>query len=429
MTAPDPRLEELFIRHWDDLLTDAESEELERRLANDPVAREWFRTLHLQAVTSAELASVHGFVENAGRATPRRWSRRRVLKYVGGGIAASVAATLGGLRVWGDDGPPRARMAVVRGEVKVITPRGTSTGRSGGRVPAGATVTTVGVDSSVALICPDGTGVSLAGDSSLIVSAGVTKMMLIRGHATADIRPKPDVPPLELATAAATVTTASGALLTLGHAVRATEIVVEDGAVNVFDDAAEKLATVGAGEMFTVKLDGVRKKQATPVTPDEYTFPMDRPLPDNWETGTRRDTADGPVLAPSWWFDQYHGTEMWQIRSHKQWSRGFVRLFPDSTLRVKYWVDRPGRGQVIACGRAARLPDSETGVLAENFVFEAAKPKQWNYLTVKASELLDNVHAPKFAAPWVAFLLIFNTYKADLGLKIAEYRVTRPDPA
>ena len=135
------------------------------------------------------------------------------------------------------------------------------------------------------------------------------------------------------------------------------------------------------------------------------------------------------MLVPSWWFDQYHGTEMWQIRSDKQWSRGFVRLFPDSTLRVKYWVDKPGRGQVIACVRAARLPDAETGVLSANAAFETAKPKEWNYLTIKASELLDNVHAPKFAAPWVAFLLIFNTYKADLGLKIAEYRVTRPGTA
>ena len=84
---------------------------------------------------------------------------------------------------------------------------------------------------------------------------------------------------------------------------------------------------------------------------------------------------------------------------------------------------------MIACVRAARLPDSETGVLAANAPFENAKPKEWNYLTIRASELLDNVHAPKFAAPWVAFLLIFNTYKADLGLKIAEFRVTRPDPA
>jgi len=132
---------------------------------------------------------------------------------------------------------------------------------------------------------------------------------------------------------------------------------------------------------------------------------------------------------PAWWYDPYHSTEMWQIRSDKRWARGFFRLFPDSTVQVRYWVDRPGPSQVIACVRAARLPDAETGVLSANGAFENATPKQWNTLKIKASDLLDNVHAPKFAAPWVGFLLIFNTYKADLGLKIAEYRVTRPGTA
>lgn len=428
MNSPDPRLEDLFIRYWDDTLTDDEREELDRRLATDTAAREWFRTLHLQAVTSAELGSVHGFVETAGREKPRSWTRRRVLKYVGGGLAASFAGALA-LRPWGTSGPAQARLSVVRGEVKFVTPSGSTAARTGALVPAGATLTTVGVDSSAALVCPDGTGVSLAGDSAMIVSAGGMKMMLVRGHATADIRPKPAVAPLELSTAVATITTATGALLTIGHAIRATEVVVEDGAVTVYDPAAEKLATLGAGEMFTVKTGGQRKKQATPVTPDDYRFPIERPLPDDWETGTRKETADGPVLVPSWWFDQYHGTEMWQIRSDKQWSRGFFRLFPDSTLTARYWVEKPGRGQVIACVRAARLPDAATGVMAANAPFENAVPRQWNTLTVKAAELLDNVHAPKFADPWVAFLLIFNTYKADLGLRIADLRVTRPGAA
>ncbi|HUR52487.1 MAG TPA: hypothetical protein VMZ71_00010 [Gemmataceae bacterium] len=435
MNTPDSRLEDLFVRYWDNTLTDAEGAELERLLSSDPAAREWFRTLSLQAVTSAELASVHGLVEAAKResepAGPARrgWSRRRALRYVGGGIAASVAATLGELRIWGDSGPPQARMGAVRGDVKIATASGPLTARNGRLVPAGATVSTVGMDSSVALVCPDGTGVSLAGDSALIVSEGGMKMMLVRGYATADIRPKPDVRPLELMTAVASITTPTGALLTLGHAIRATEIVVEDGAVNVFDQADEKLAVVGAGEMFTVQTGGVRKKRATPVTPDSYTLPIDQPLPDDWHVGKRRDTAHGPVLVPEWWHDPYHGTEMWQIRSDKEWARGFFRLFPDSTLHVRYWVDKPGPGQVIACVRAARLPDAETGVVAANGAFENAVPKQWTVLSIRASDLLDNVHAPKFAAPWVGFLLIFNTYKADLGLKIAEYRVTRPGTA
>ena len=430
MNSPDPRLEDLFVRYWDNTLTDDEAAELERQLATDPAAREWFRTLGVQAVTAAELDSVRGLVETSGHERkpeehPRKWSRRRVLRYAGGGVAAAVAATFGGLKLWGDSSP-RARVAGVRGEVKISTPRGVVAGRSGSRVPAGATVTTVGMNSAVGLICPDGTCMSLAGDSSLIVSEGGMKMMLIRGYATADIRPRTTAPTLELATAVATITTVTGALLTLGHAVRATEVVVEDGAVNVFDPSEEKLAVVGAGEMFTVQSGGRRHKQATPVTPDDFTFPLSRPLADDWEVGKRHETADGPVLVPEWWYDPYHSTEMWQIRSDKQWPRGFFRLFPDSTVHVKYWVDRPGPSQVIACVRAARLPDAETGVVSCETAFDAATPKQWNTLSVKAADMFGNAHAAKFPAPWVGFLLIVNTYKLDLGLKIAEFRVTRP---
>lgn len=43
--------------------------------------------------------------------------------------------------------------------------------------------------------------------------------------------------------------------------------------------------------------------------------------------------------------------------------------------------------------------------------------------------MLNNKHAPKFGPPWVAFLIIFNTYQEDLGLRIAAFHVLPPGPA
>ena len=54
----DPRLDELFARYWDDALSDAEAAELDRRLATDPAARDWFRFLSLQAAVAAEGSAV-----------------------------------------------------------------------------------------------------------------------------------------------------------------------------------------------------------------------------------------------------------------------------------------------------------------------------------------------------------------------------------
>ena len=59
MTPPfDPRLDELFVRYWDDALTDAEAEHLERLLVADPVVRERFTHFAQQAVIAAHTTAV-----------------------------------------------------------------------------------------------------------------------------------------------------------------------------------------------------------------------------------------------------------------------------------------------------------------------------------------------------------------------------------
>jgi hypothetical protein len=58
-----------------------------------------------------------------------------------------------------------------------------------------------------------------------------------------------------------------------------------------------------------------------------------------------------------------------------------------------------------------------------------ARPREWQWLEVKASDMLDNRHAPRFGAPWVAFLVIFNTFETDLDLKVSDFRVDPPPGA
>lgn len=66
-------------------------------------------------------------------------------------------------------------------------------------------------------------------------------------------------------------------------------------------------------------------------------------------------------------------------------------------------------------------------MLEYNEAFAAARAHEWQWLEVLGADLLDNPHTPSFGPPWVGFLVIFNTYKVDLGLSIAEFHVTRPD--
>jgi anti-sigma factor RsiW len=59
-TPPDPLPEELFLRYWDGLLTDAEAAELVERLRTDPAARERFESLCQQVAALGECRLVGG---------------------------------------------------------------------------------------------------------------------------------------------------------------------------------------------------------------------------------------------------------------------------------------------------------------------------------------------------------------------------------
>jgi ferric-dicitrate binding protein FerR (iron transport regulator) len=424
----DDRLEALFVRYWDDTLTDAEGAELADRLRADAGAREAFRLLNLHAVVAAEQTTLPRLARAESARRTGRWSRRRVLQYVGAGLAAGVAG-VAGWRFW-DEPAEAIRLAAVRGSVQLSAAGRGLTARAGGTVPAGATVTTYGPGSSALLAYPDGSNLTLVGDSSLFVAPSNRQLVLQRGNANAEIRPQPaGAPGLVLATTLAALTTASGAVVGLGRASRATEVGVADGRVSVSAPSGESFGVVPAGELLTVRADGDRRKQPIPATPDDFALDLSRPLSEDWHVGRREVTAAGPVLRPELWFDPYHKAEMYQVRSDNQWARGFFRLLPDSVVRVRYQVERPGLGQVVLCVRSDHQPDAETGVVEYTGPLTPARDGSSHWLEVRANDMVDNKEAPRFGAPWIGFLMIFNTYRADLGLKVLDFRVARPGGA
>jgi ferric-dicitrate binding protein FerR (iron transport regulator) len=421
--SPDARLDDLFVRYWDDALTPAEMAELADRLRADPAERDRFRLLCLHAVAAGEQTAV----ARTAYPSPTRPSRRRVLKF-GAGLAVGVAAGAAGWRLWPGGGAGPVRLAATRGVVKLRTADGGSV-PAGGYVPPGGTVATSGLNSTADLAFPDGSGLALTGDTAVSVSGDGRRVVLHQGNAFADVRPQTgDTAPLVLATPEADLVTRYGAVMALGHATRATEVGVRQGRVTVSAPSGAMLAVVHGGEYLTVRAGGDSRKGPLSATPDEFALDLTRPLPDEWHVGHREVSPDGPILRPEFWPDPYYQhKEMYQIRSDKRWTLGFFRLFPESVLRVRYRVEQPGAGQVIACVRTDEPQPKYAGVMEWNGMFgRGARPGDWQWLDVTAREMLDNMHAPTVEPPWVGFLLIFNTYTADLGLRVAEYRVTRP---
>lgn len=446
------RLYELFARYWDNTLTPDEAGELAERLAASPEARAGFELFVLHAVAAAELPAVEfpprdspvsgvrpGVVVPAppDRTGPRGWNRRRALRYLAGGLAAGVGAVALGRWAWPDPGvrpgaptpDRRPQLIAVRGTVTVHTPEGLAVPTTG-PLPAKGVVSTTGFGSSVALAYADGSTVSLTGDSAVEVDGGGLLLRLRKGAAAADVRGRPAAAPaLGLATAQVLLPAVNGAVVTLGRVGSETDVEVHHGQVNAeAPGGGQQLAVVRAGELLTVEDDGELRKRKVAATPDVFSLDLTGPLPRGWAVGHRAVTEDGPVLRLESWPDpHYNGTRMYQARSDHSWTRGLFRLAPDSRVRVRYRANASGRGQVCFCVRTERVDCPDTGMLEYNGGFEATEPGAWRWLDVRAGDMLaPPKYIPPFAAPWVGFLVIFNTFEPDLGLEVAEFRVAPP---
>jgi hypothetical protein len=421
--AADPRLTDLFVRYWDNSLSPAECDELAARLAADSVAREEFRLLSLQAVAAAEAGRVD-------LSAPRRkLSRRQLLGLAGGGVAAGVAAVIFGRQSGSHTAAP-VQLTAAAGDVRVRTSAGESVAAIG-NMPADSVVSTIGPNSSAVLRFADGSDITVSGESVVTVGERGRNLRLLRGTATAT------VVAADLGSESITLTTneaicsrLGGAVLTLSRNLHATEIAVKTGRAAVADSTGDPLDVVHSGEYLTVRADGQHRKQSVEPVSEQCHLDPAKPLPQGWNVGRIETPVGGPpAFVPVLWFDPYHNAPMYQIRSDHRWHKGFARLHPDSRFVVKYWVDKPGPGQLVAIVRTNDVAAPDTGVVERNGAFEKARPGEWNVLDVRVGDMLNNKHAPKFGAPWVAFLIIFNTYKDDLGLRVAELRVVPPGPA
>jgi hypothetical protein len=455
--TPDHRLDELFVRYWDNALTPAEADELATLLAADPRAMELFQLYCVQAVTVAELPvfgppavdprtgnetevaraaktevsttvpAVMLDTAPGSRGSARGWSRRGLLGVLGGGLAAAI--TVGLLGRYGRN-PKTADTAVrirdLRGSVTIQDAAGRSVPPTR-PLPAGAWVSTYGLGSSVVLAYPDGTGVTLTGETVVSVP-GDSRVRVYQGAVSAAVPPQAaGAEPFTVLTPQVILAGLSGVLVTLGERPQETEVAVHRGLVSAQRPNGEPMAVVRPGETLTVGPDGEHRKCRTPVVPEEFAWDLNAPLPDSWWVGRRETTAEGPVVVPESWPDPYwRNTRMYQIRSNGEWTRGFFRMAPDSLVRVRYRVEREGLGQFCLCVRTDNSACPDTGVLEWNGTYGAPKVGEWQWLEVRAADMLDNKNAPKFGDPWIGFLVIFNTYVTNLGLEVAEFRVSRP---
>lgn len=434
----DPRLEELFLRYWDDKLHADELAELEARLTANPQEQDSFNQLCLQAAMVVDhLATNHVDMIPRMEHRPRRsWRRTALMTLMTS--AALVVAALAGLYLSRPAAvtPSDDRTATLISATGSLRIEGLASGMTrtpGALIKPGGMVATEGIHSSGLLLYPDGTTVTLTGDTEVVLSDAPGKRLYVqRGNLTASVRPQQPDAPMTIVTPEAQVEVV-GTVLSVKRSPLRTEVGVKEGQARISGPQGAPPLEVSGGERSVVEADGTVLKDRLYRTPDSYRWHTDRPLPPEWEVGCILDdpTAgpSGRVIAPVLFDDPFIHRRCWQIRSENGWISGLFLVHADSRFRLRYRVDRPGEGQLLMVVRPdwANTKHRHTHVLVAPIAFEPAPDGGWHTVTLSTNDWYPEKKLPNYPLPWVAFLLVFNTYENDLGLRVAEFAVNRAE--
>lgn len=414
-----PRIDPLFVRYWDDALSDAEAEELAGLLRQSPTAQRQFQLLSFQAVAATESAAVSSPTPARKPLTP---SRRQllVLGGVGGGFAVAFGIGLG--RPIAARRPVGAVLIRTVGRVLIRS----EVASLGAVVGPGDTLAVEGVGSSAVLESHCGSEVILTGDTVATLDAGSGPRLIVhRGGVAADLAAGgPDA--LTLATNETTAAAGGErSRFTLGRFGRQTEVGVLEGLVRLARPGGRVLLEMASGEVGTVTPTAARK-EARPLLPTDYAWDFTRPLPAGWQAGRIVPSDIGPVAAATYWTGK-EAAPAYQVRSVNGWMNGLIALEPESVLSIKYRVKQPAEVQAFLVVR----PEQVTGPTA--FVFDTIRPPQeqrpgvWQTISVKvgAMKVTTCNGDSAFGPPWVGFIVGMNTFDRDVGLQVAECRITR----
>jgi hypothetical protein len=417
----DPRrLDDLLVRYWADDLTGRDLDELNDRLSADPAA-----------VRQLGAFCVETMVGAAARPAPRP---RRVYAWLPVALAAGIVAAL----VVGRPADPVAPVAPVApaGEVaRVVRSAGTvwvsaAAGRrpaaAGTAVGGGETIAAEGVASSALVEYADGTSVGVDADTVATFGGASGRQVLIRrGVVTADIPAGDAGASFALVTPEARAAARARAVVSLSRQDDRTEIGVTRGRVRVTAPTGDRALDVDEGEVASCSPAGDFEKRDMAAVPPAYAWNLSRPLPFGWEAGRLEPAPPPAAVRAVTWFSPWTSRSEFQVRSDNAFIEGHFALTPDSRVRAKYKVDRPGAGVLVIVARPDPAQKSACVVLNVPWSPETARPGVWETVDVRAGDLIPE-RPPGFDPPWVGYLVLFNTFDVDLGLRVAEFSVAPP---
>ena len=434
---PNLALDRSICRYWDGSLNESELAEFNRLLIRDPMARAWFAEwADHAAAASVQLGHIPMPVPGSSQQPYRKppMSRRQLLSTFGIGAALGI---VGGVFLPRNSYVPEVAAASVE-PIRVVRKQGDVVVRDRSGVelpdsrelPAGGSIQTVGESSNATLALSGESTLCLCPETVLVRADHGTKLMLTRGGFIGDFHPPMTDHSLIVGSSNVSILHTGRTEILLSHSETSSELSVLRGtaAMIAFPTIGPVIAT--AGEMVTLRSAQAYETQPIPLIPDQCQWQLDRPTPGiTWPVGLVKYSHGRGCISPVRTKDKHRAADVMQLRSNHAYTRGMVRIFPDSVIECDYRLDRPGSVEMTWCTRAIPSTRRVSGHLNWQGNLPANEPGAWRTLRLLGRDLVNHDNGPTHGAPWVGFLLIFNTGDADLGLCVSRLRVSRPGPA
>lgn len=355
-------------------------------------------------------------------------------RFLAGAAALLVACMLGALLWNGLREAPQPIVATLEqtsGTVHV-TDRGTVTHgvKQGAEIRTGDTIRTPGTSSSAVLTYPDGTRLSLAGNTSLTFSGSTQKRMLLHsGTLSASVVPQLPEKPMVVATPQDEVQVL-GTVFSLEVAEGETKLSVRSGRVKLTRLRDGKSLEVSTGQRALSSAAQLALAKI-PVTADAWSEDFEQGLPEDWGVGKFEGVnllagSSGAVRAVP---DATTPGGPVSITTQSRWTDGLFAVHDDTHLHITLKMQSPGWFNILLLTRTA---DGDPPTFAGNYIFDRpvwfGKPGAWGTVSIPLSEFRPLPPAPAGFKNAVPFQVLLSSPDKDRGLVVDRIWITRGGP-
>ena len=439
--SDDLRLRHLIEAYCNQVASSEEFAELEQRLSTDAAARHFYlRYMNLESALESYGDNAAGAWNSDSRhaSEPVRhtWFPPRLTAIA---IACGIAAVAVLAWLWPGEGareqplPIIAVLEQLNGSVVVAGSDGhVRSAGSGAQVKAGDTVRTQETQSAATLAYPDGTRLSLVGETSVTCHSSEQKIVTVHGGTLyASVAAQPTGHPMRIVTLTDSLEIL-GTRFTLDATAAETDLSVKEGRVRLTRLRDGESVEVPAGQRVVSSARSALALNDIPPTPGEWSVDFEDGLPTDWGSGklVLTDLPSGSragvqsVRMPS-----KDGAPV-EIATADQWTRGLFAVHDDSHLHFICKMHSPGWLNILI---STRTPDGDPPMFAGNYIYDEDdwRPHQadrWVRVSIPLRSFRPLPPARGSFEDAVPYRILFSSLDGDRGLVIDHIAVTRGGP-